>query len=47
MAKSMQYLTFFLFIDLKFNTTILFSFFWSQGMFFFDFLNNPIKNLIN
>jgi len=47
MAKSMQYLTYFLFINIKYNSTILYNFFDSQGMFYFDFLNNPIKLFIN
>jgi len=47
MAKSMQYLTYFLFINIKYNSKILYNFFLSQGMFFFDFLNNPINLFID
>jgi len=42
----MQYLTYFLFIDINYNSTLLYNFFNSQGMFFFDFMNNPINKLI-
>ena len=43
MAKTMQFLTFFIIIKINYKSEYIPQFFVSQGLFFFSFLNNPIK----